>query len=80
MIKARIRSEGRDMDDHVEEFIREWMECRPESASLAGFINRDNFCLFIIINFSTGLVRLLRDQHFNDTALKLENGSYKGRR
>ena len=40
MIKARIRSEGRDMDEHVEEFLREWMEYRPESASLSGFINR----------------------------------------
>lgn len=27
------------MDEHVEEFLREWMEDRPESASLAGFIS-----------------------------------------
>ena len=67
------------MDEHVEEFIREWMEYRPESASLAGFINRDK-TLFETGIFFTGLVRLLRDQHFNDTALKLENGSYKRRR
>ena len=41
MIKARIRSEGRDMDEHVEEFIREWMEFRPETASLAGLRNKN---------------------------------------
>ena len=41
MIKARIRSEGRDMDEHVEEFLREWMEFRPETASLAGLINKN---------------------------------------
>ena len=27
------------MDEHVEEFLREWMEFRPETASLAGLIN-----------------------------------------
>ena len=42
MIKARIRSEGRDMDEHVEEFLREWMEDRPESASLTGFIRKNS--------------------------------------
>ena len=62
VIKARIRAEGRDFDEHVEEFIREWVELSPETASLAG------------------LVRLLRDLQFNDTALKLENGSYRSRR
>ena len=36
VIKARIRSEGRDLDEHVEEFLREWMEYRPEQATLAG--------------------------------------------
>ena len=68
------------MDEHVEEFIREWMEYRPESASLSGFINRDKNFFWKSEFISTGLVRLLRDQHFNDTALKLENGSYKRRR
>ena len=28
------------MDEHVEEFLREWMEDRPESASLAGFFSK----------------------------------------
>ena len=62
VIKARIRAEGRDFDEHVEEFIREWVELSPETASLAG------------------LVRLLRDLQFNDTALKLESGGYRSRR
>ena len=62
VIKHRIRSEGRDFDEHVEEFIREWMEMIPEKATLGG------------------LIRLLRDLHFNDTALKLESGSYNKRR
>jgi len=58
VIKGRIRSEGRDFDEHVEEFLREWIEYRPETANLGG------------------LIKLLRSQHFNDTALKLENGNY----
>ena len=62
VIKHRIRSEGRDFDEHVEEFLREWMETSPEKATLGG------------------LIRLLRDQHFNDTALKLESGNYNKRR
>ena len=62
VIKARIRSEGRDFDEHVEEFLRDWMEMSPEKATLGG------------------LVRLLRDLQFNDTALKLESGSYNKRR
>lgn len=62
VIKARIRSEGRDHDEHVAEFLREWMEHKPEAATLGGLIN------------------LLKDQKFNDTALKLEEGSYKKRR
>ena len=62
VIKHRIRSEGRDFDEHVEEFLREWMEVSPEKATLGG------------------LIRLLRDQHFNDTALKLESGNYNKRR
>ena len=59
VIKARIRAEGRDYDDHVEEFIREWIENSPERANMQG------------------LLRLLRDLKFNDTALKIETGSYK---
>ena len=66
------------MDEHVEEFLREWMEFRPETASLAGLINKNRN--IDLKNLSIGLVRLLRDQHFNDTALKLENGSYRRRR
>jgi len=61
VIKARIRSEGRDFDEHVEEFLREWSEFRPETANLGG------------------LIKLLRSLHFNDTALKLENGRYMSR-
>jgi len=62
VIKARIRSEGRDHDEHVAEFLREWMEQKPEAATLRG------------------LISLLKDQKFNDTALKLEDGSFKKRR
>jgi len=62
VIKARIRTEGRDWDEHVAEFLREWMEQKPEAATLGGLIN------------------LLKDQRFNDTALKLEEGSFKKRR
>lgn len=62
VIKARIRSEGRDHDEHVAEFLREWIEHKPEAATLGGLIN------------------LLKDQKFNDTALKLEEGTYKKRR
>ena len=68
------------MDEHVEEFLREWMEDRPESASLAGFFSKISSIVWGNYYFFTGLVRLLRDQHFNDTALKLENGSYRRRR
>merc|ERR1719369_1632285 len=50
VIKARIRTEGRDWDEHVAEFLREWMEQKPEAATLGGLIN------------------LLKDQRFNDTA------------
>ena len=59
VIKARIRSENRDFDEHLEEFLREWIERSPERATLGG------------------LVRILRDLQFNDTALKLESGRYK---
>ena len=38
VIKARIRADGRDLDDHVEEFIREWTEMCPETATLQGDI------------------------------------------
>ena len=38
VIKARIRADGRDLDDHVEEFIREWIEMCPETATLSGDI------------------------------------------
>jgi len=62
VIKARIRSEGRDHDEHVAEFLREWIEQKPETATLGGLIN------------------LLKDQKFNDTALKLEEGTFKKRR
>jgi len=62
VIKARIRQEGRDMDEHVAEFLREWIEQKPEAATLGG------------------LISLLRDQKFNDTALKLEEGTFKKRR
>lgn len=58
IIKARVRAEGGDLDQHVTELIREWVEEFPESANLGGLIN------------------LLREQNFNDTALKLENGTY----
>merc|ERR1712130_868242 len=61
VIKARIRQEGRDMDEHVAEFLREWIEQKPEAATLGG------------------LISLLRDQKFNDTALKLEEGTFKKR-
>jgi len=59
VIKARIRNEGRDHDEHVGEFLREWKEQKPETATLGG------------------LVHLLKTQKFNDTALKLEDGTYK---
>ena len=62
VIKARVRAEGGDLDQHIAELIREWREVSPENATLSG------------------LVRLLRDQNFNDTALRLENGSYLKRR
>eukprot|EP00092_Neocalanus_flemingeri_P002691 GFUD01002881.1.p1 GENE.GFUD01002881.1~~GFUD01002881.1.p1 ORF type:complete len:507 (+),score=134.89 GFUD01002881.1:50-1570(+) len=62
VIKARIRSEGRDHDEHVGEFLREWAEQKPEAATLGGLIN------------------LLKDQKFNDTALKLEDGTFRKRR
>jgi len=62
VIKARIRTEGRDLDEHVAEFLREWMEQKPEAATLGGLIN------------------LLKDQRFNDTAQKLEEGTFKKRR
>ena len=61
IIKARVRGEGGDLDQHVTELLREWVEEFPETANLGG------------------LIKLLRDQHFNDTALKLENGTYKKR-
>ena len=62
VIKARIRSEGRDHDEHVGEFLREWAEQKPEAANLGGLIN------------------LLKGQKFNDTALKLEDGTFRKRR
>ena len=40
VIKARIRAEGRDYDDHVEEFIREWIENSPERATMQGEMNK----------------------------------------
>ena len=58
VIKARVRGEGGDLDQHVAELIREWVEESPETANLGG------------------LIKLLREQSFNDTALKLENGTY----
>ena len=58
IIKARVRAEGGDLDQHVAELVREWVEEFPETANLGGLIN------------------LLREQNFNDTALKLENGTY----
>ena len=58
VIKARVRGEGGDLDQHVAELIREWVEEFPETANLGG------------------LIKLLREQNFNDTALKLENGTY----
>ena len=62
IIKARVRGEGGDLDQHVSELLREWMEVSPEKATLGG------------------LVRLLRDQNFNDTALRLETGTYTKKR
>ena len=58
IIKARVRAEGGDLDQHVAELIREWVEECPETANLGG------------------LIKLLREQNFNDTALKLENGTF----
>ena len=55
VIKARIRSEGRDMDEHVEEFLREWMEYRPEAASLAGLIEKKR------ITEGKGVISYLQD-------------------
>jgi len=62
VIKDRVRRDGRDLDENVAEFLREWIELKPEVANLGGLIN------------------LLKSQNFNDTALKLEEGSYKKRR
>ena len=56
------RLEGGDLDQHVSELLREWMEVSPEKATLGG------------------LVRLLRDQNFIDTALRLETGTYTKKR
>lgn len=58
VIQARVRSEGRDHDEHVGELLREWRERRPGEAT------------------RSGLAKLLRTQNFNDTAGKIEDGSY----
>jgi len=59
VIQARIRGEGRDFDEHVTEFFREWMERKPGEATIGG------------------LISLLRKLRFNETAMRIEDGSYK---
>jgi len=59
VIQARIRNDGRDFDEHIAEFIREWSERKPGEATVGG------------------LVGLLRKLRFNDTAGKIEDGSFK---
>lgn len=58
IIQARIRMDGRDHDEHIVEFIREWTERMPGEATVSG------------------LVKLLRSQKFNDSAEKIEDGSF----
>ena len=58
VIKARVRRDGGDLDEHVGEVLREWQEERGREATLPS------------------LVRVLRGQGFNDTAERLEDGSY----
>ena len=62
IIKARIRNDGRNYDEHVAEFLREWKEQKPTEATVDGLVN------------------LLRGQKFNDTALKIEEGSFRKKR
>jgi len=59
VIQARIRGEGRDFDEHVTEFFREWMERKPGEATIGG------------------LISLLRKLRFNETAMRIEDGSYR---
>lgn len=59
VIQARIRNDGRDFDEHISEFLREWMERKPGEATVGG------------------LIALLRKLKFNDTAMRIEDGSYK---
>jgi len=59
VIQSRIRQDGRDFDEHIAEFIREWTERKPGEATLPGLIN------------------ILRKLRFNDTAGRLEDGSFK---
>jgi len=38
VIQGRIRAEGRDHDEHVSDMLREWIELKPEAATLGGLI------------------------------------------
>lgn len=46
VIQARIRADGRDFDEHIAEFIREWVERRPGEASLGGLVRLLRSCQF----------------------------------
>ncbi|XP_023343992.1 uncharacterized protein LOC111713371 [Eurytemora carolleeae] len=59
VIKARIRQDGRDYDEHISEFIREWTERNPGEATVRG------------------LICVLRKLRFNDTAGRIEDGSFR---
>ena len=75
VIKARVRRDGGDLDEHVAEVcvlasstlvvlqvLREWQEQEGRAASVQA------------------LVIALRSQGFNDTAERLEDGSYLNKR